>query len=151
LLDPDRDGTVIGAAAIQSARNTAWANVTDAFSRSALGDDLFPNGEDAHTSDDKFILETASSEIGFAVRSASLMNRLLLNDVVRLFAADSADGILDGIAPSRFGLSAPEESKLATMYNRHSLGAAAPGIGRILDVDLETGSRVDLISMTSAP
>lgn len=125
-LDPDGDGTVIGAAAIRSAFDTALANAKSTFGESSLGDALFPGGEDPHTTADPDILANASSEVGLAVRAAAVMGDLAMDEVVYLFAADMADGSLDGGAPVSFGLSTDEEATLLSMAAAHALGARRP-------------------------
>lgn len=126
-LDPENNGTVIGAAAIQSAFDTALANAKASFGESSLGDALFPGGEDPHTTTDPDILMKASSEIGLAVRAAAVMDDLAMDEVVYLFAADIADGSLDGGAPVSFGLSTEQDAKLASIAAAHALGARRPG------------------------
>ena len=126
-LDPEGDGTVIGAAAIQSAFDTALANAKAAFGESSLGDALFPSGEDPHTTADPEILMNASSDVGFAVRAAAVMDDLATDEVVYLFAADIADGSLDGGAPVSFGLSAEQDARLASIAASHALGSGRPG------------------------
>ncbi|MGB5164256.1 MAG: hypothetical protein WBN61_03285 [Woeseiaceae bacterium] len=112
------------AAAIQSARDTAWSNVVATFGSSSLGDDLFPGGEDAHSTGDLDILSNASGEIGLAVRRAALLNSVSMNDVLMLFAADAADGMLDGFAPLSFGLNVDQEETLVRVAASQLLGAA---------------------------
>jgi len=123
-LDPDGDGTVIDAAAIQSALDVALANATAAFGTSSLGDELFPGGEDPNDTADLDVLATASSELGLAVRTASGFAGLSRDEVLRLFAADAADGVLDGSAPMSFGLTADEEGDLIAVSDAYNLGRA---------------------------
>jgi hypothetical protein len=123
-LDPDGDGTVIDVAAIQTAADTALGNVLATFGESALGEALFPGDEDPHTSTDTDILETASRELGFAARAAAVYNGLTMDEVMYLFAADAADGVLDGSAPISFGLTAEQEEEVVAVADAHSLGSA---------------------------
>lgn len=127
LLDPEGDGTVIDATAIRSARDTAWSNVVASFGQSSLGTDLFPGGVDVHDTTDADILDNASGDLGFAVRAASVMNTLPMEEVLRLFAADAADGTLDGQAPVDFGLSMDDEVALAGLAASQIIGAADDG------------------------
>jgi len=127
LLDPDGDGTVINAGEIQTARDTAWSNIAAAFGQSALGEPLFPGGEDAHTTTDLDVLNTASTEVGFGVRAAALGAGESMDEVVYLFAGDAADGTLDGAAPVSFGLTAEQDDALVGVTDLSSLGSADAG------------------------
>lgn len=124
LLDPDGDGIVIDAAAIQSAIDIALANAKSTFGESSLGEALFPGDEDPQSTTDLDVLETASSEVGLAIRTAAVMNGLSMDEVMYLFAADAADGVLDGSAPVSFGLTVDEDDDLAMISDTHSLGLA---------------------------
>ena len=127
LLDPDGDGAVIDAAAIDAARSTASANTAAAYGTSDLGDELFPAGEDPATSTDSDVLDTASTSLGIAVRAAAAIADVSADQAMFLFAADAADGILDGAAPLDFNLDADALADLAAIADAHALGKAQAG------------------------
>ncbi|MCP4301295.1 MAG: hypothetical protein GY783_11975, partial [Gammaproteobacteria bacterium] len=124
-LDPEGDGTVIDAAAIQTALEVALANATTVFASSSLGDDLFPGGEDPHTATDLDLLATASSAMGQAVRTAAGFAGLSMDEVMYLFSADAADGVLDAAVPVSFDLSADEMDDLMAVTDAYNLGRAS--------------------------
>lgn len=124
-LDPDGDGTVIDAAAIQSALDVALMNATDVFGTSSLGDDLFPGGEDPQSTDDLELLASTSSALGQAVRTAAGFAGLSMDEVIELFAADAADGVLDASAPVNFDLSVEEADDLVAIVDAYNLGRAS--------------------------
>jgi len=123
-LDPEGDGTVIDSAAIQTELDVALGNAKAAFGSAALGDDLFPGGEDPHDTTDLELLATASSDLGLAVRTAAGFAGLSMDEVMHLFAADAADGVLDGSAPVSFDLSADEADELMSATDAYQLGRA---------------------------
>ena len=57
-------------------------NTVAAFGDSSLGDDLFPGGEDPLTTTDAAILETASTEVGFAVRAAATVGGTSMDEAL---------------------------------------------------------------------
>ena len=124
-LDPDGDGTVIDAAAIQSALDVALTNATSVFGSSSLGEDLFPGGEDPQSTTDLELLADASSALGLAVRTAAGFAGLSMDEVLALFAADAADGVLDAAAPIGFDLSAEEMDDLVAVSDAYKLGRAS--------------------------
>ncbi|MDH3531415.1 MAG: hypothetical protein OEO82_00720 [Gammaproteobacteria bacterium] len=124
LLDPDGNGSVIDAASIQAARDTATANAIAAFGTSSLGEALFTGGEDPHSTTDLDVLAAASSELGLSVRMAAALAGLLLDEAVYLFAADVADGEFDGDAPPDFGLETEEIVNLLLAAEGLALGGA---------------------------
>lgn len=124
-LDPEGDGTVINTAAIQSALDVALTNATSVFGSSALGEDLFPGGENPQSTTDTDVLAGASSALGRAVRTAAAFAGLSTNEVLRLFAADAADGVLDAAAPVSFDLDAEETDDLMAVTIAYNLGRAA--------------------------
>ncbi len=124
-LDPDGDGTVIDAAAIQAALDVALANATGVFGASSLGDELFPGGENPQTTTDIDVLAGASSAVGLAVRTAAGFAGLSMDEVLTLLAADAADGVLDASAPIGFDLSAEEIDDLVAVVDAYTLGRAS--------------------------
>ena len=124
-LDPDGDGTVIGAAAIQAALDVAMTNATGVFGTGALGEDLFPGGEDPRSTTNLDILAEASSAMGLVIRTAAAYAGLSMNDVLALLAADAADGTLDASAPLEFNLSAAAMEDLLEIVTAYGLGRAA--------------------------
>lgn len=133
VLDPDGDGTVIDVAAITNALATALANVQSAFGQSALGVDLFPGGEDPHSTADGALLDAASTELGRAVRTAAGFSGLSFDEVLFLLAADAADGALDGAAPVEFALSPEQIAEVLALSDIHDLGRA-----RVTDIESAT-------------
>ncbi|MDH3616959.1 MAG: hypothetical protein OEQ90_10875 [Gammaproteobacteria bacterium] len=129
-LNPERDGTVIDNAAIQTELDVGLANAKAAFGSASLGGDLFPGGEDPHSTTDLELLATASSDLGLAVRTAAGFAGLSMDEVMHLFAADVADGVLDGSAPVSFDLSAEEADDLMSVADAYELGRV-----RVSDVE----------------
>lgn len=125
VLDPEDDGTVIDAAMIQTEIDNALANTLAAFGASSLGDDLFPGGEDPLTTGDSALLEAASTDLGFTVRAAATLGGASMDETLFLFAADIADGTLDGTAAMSFDLDAEQMADLAALIDFQSLGSAA--------------------------
>ncbi len=123
-LDPDGDGTVIDAAAIETALGVALDNATSVFGSSSLGEDLFPGGENPQSTTDADVLAGASSALGLAVRTAAGFAGLSLDEVLRLLAADAADGVLDAAAPVSFELDAEEMADLVAVGDAYNLGRA---------------------------
>ena len=124
-LDPDGDGNVIDAAAVQAALDVALANATSVFGSSSLGEDLFPGGENPQSTTDLDVLAQASAAMGLSVRTAAGFAGLSLDDVMYLFAADAADGVLDASAPLEFDLGAEELDDLVAAVAAYNLGRAS--------------------------
>lgn len=124
VLDPEDDGTVIDAAMIQTEIDNALLNTLATLGESSLGDDLFPGGEDPLTTTDAAILETASTELGFAVRAAATVGGTSMDEALFLFAADIADGTLDGIPAMSFDLDIDQTAHLAAINDFQALGSA---------------------------
>ena len=98
-LDPDGDGTIIDAAAIQTAIDDATANILSAFATDSLGRDLYPADFDPISHDDDDEVHAASSAVGFLLRTAASVEDVSFDEIVTALAADAADGILDGVIP----------------------------------------------------
>ena len=127
LLDPDGDGTIVDVAAIQSAINDAWNNVSAVFGTTSVGEALFAGGIDIHNTTDLDILGAASEALGFDVRAASAISNQSRNDVLYLYAADAADGAFDSIAPSEFSLTAEQEQAIIGLIEIRDLGSPMVG------------------------
>ena len=126
-LDPDGDGTVITAAEITAARDVANGNTMAGFGTSSLGNELFPGSEDPRTTEDLDLLESASSDLGFAVRGAAVIAGVSSDEVVYLLAADVADGVVDGVAPVSFALDQDQQDDLGSIVAANALGAPQVG------------------------
>ena len=111
-LDPDGDGTPIGASAIQSAIQAAQMNVVTALGMDDLDRNLFPNGEHPLDSGEDDVVHDASSFIGLLARAAASAEGLGLDEVIQALAADAGDGRIDGAIPVSFG-SGPEFQAMA--------------------------------------
>ncbi|MBT8441493.1 MAG: hypothetical protein KJO76_03825 [Gammaproteobacteria bacterium] len=124
-LDPEADGTVIDTAAIQTALDVALANATSVFGESSLGEALFPGGENPQSTTDMDVLADASSALGLAIRTAAAFAGLSTDEVLQLFAADAADGVLDAAVPVNFDLDAEQLDDLRAVSDAYHLGRAA--------------------------
>jgi hypothetical protein len=98
-LDPDGDGTPIGAAEIETAIDDATVDVLGAFATDVLGRDLFPAGFDPYSEADDDVVHQASAAVGFLMRAAARAGDAEYDDVVLALAADAADGDVDGAIP----------------------------------------------------
>lgn len=115
-LDPDGDGTIIDAAATQTAIDDATANVLSAFATDSLGRDLYPMDFDPINHDDDDEVHAASSALGFLLRSAANVEDASFDEIVAALAADAADGVLDGVIPVSLAPT-PEMEALAAAVN----------------------------------
>jgi len=122
-LDPDGDGTIIDAAAIQTAIDDATANVLSAFATDALGRSLYPMGFDPVTHDDDDEVHAASSALGFLLRSAANVTDASFEEIVAALAADAADGILDGVIPVSLAPTPEMEALAAALIDIASSGS----------------------------
>lgn len=109
-LDPDGDGTVIDAAAVETEIAAATDNILSAFAEDPLGRDLAPSDFDPLTSEDDDAVHAASDAIGLLVRGAAAMLDANFDVVVAALAADSADGEIDGSIPAALNPDAELES-----------------------------------------
>ena len=107
-LDPDGDGQVISTATIQSEIDSAMANVLDALGQDDFGVDLFDEDDDPTSLIDHETLEDASTYIGSLVRRVAAIADSEMDEVILILAADSADGVIDGAAPTAFTLDADQ-------------------------------------------
>ena len=98
-LDPDGDSTVIDDAAIQAAIGDAIANILSAFATDSLGRDLYPVDFDPFAHEDDDDIHAASAALGFLLRSAGNIEDASFDLIVAVLAADTADGVLDGVIP----------------------------------------------------
>ncbi len=103
-LDPDGDGEVVSTNAIQFEIDSAMANVLDALGQDDFGTDFFDEDDDPTILSDLETLEDASKHIGSLVRQIATITGSEMDEVVLVLAADSADGVIDGVAPIAFAL-----------------------------------------------
>jgi hypothetical protein len=129
-LDPDGDGSVIGAGEIQTEAGIAMMNALGAFGEDDFGEPLFPDGEDPASTTDMELLTAGSTVLGLEVRTAAGLTGLPLDDVVWLFAADAADGEVDGNAPASYELTQRQAADLIALGE-----SAALGDTRVTDVE----------------
>lgn len=115
-LDPDGDGTIIDAAATQTAIDDAIANVLSAFATDSLGRDLYPVDFDPIDHDDDDAVHAASYPLGFLLRSAAAVEDASFDEIVTALAADAADGAFDGEIPVSLAPT-PEMEALAAAVN----------------------------------
>ena len=122
-LDPDGDGTIIDNAAIQTAIDDATANVLSAFATDALGRSLYPMGFDPVTHDDDDEVHTASSALGFLLRSVAIVADTSFDEIVAALAADAADGVFDGVIPVSLAPTPEMEALAAAVSDIASAGS----------------------------
>ena len=111
-LDPEGDGTIIGAAEIATAIDTATANVLSAFATDGIGRDLYPAGFDPIEDADDDAVHAASAPLGTLLRAAGQTQDVGFDAIVAALTADSSDGELDGVIPIDL-MPTPEQVALA--------------------------------------
>jgi hypothetical protein len=121
-LDPDGDGTIIDAAAIQTAIDDATANVLSAFATDSLGRELYPMDFDPVAHDDDDEVHAASSALGFLLRSAGNVEDASFEEIVTALALDAADGALDGVIPVSLAPTPEMEALAAAVSDIASAG-----------------------------
>ena len=122
-LDPDGDGTIIDDAAIQTAIDDATVNVLSAFATDSLGRDLYPMGFSPVDHDDDDEVHAASAALGLLLRAAGSVEGASYDEVVAALAADTADGILDGVIPVSLAPTPEMEALAAAVSDIASAGS----------------------------
>jgi hypothetical protein len=122
-LDPDGDGTPIGAAEIQTEIDTATTSVLSAFATDALGRDSYPAGFDPFTEADADAVHQSSAAIGFLMRAGAQAEGLSYGEVVGALAADAADGDIDGSIPVDLAPSPELEAAAEAVADIESAGS----------------------------
>ncbi|MDA0680124.1 MAG: hypothetical protein O2880_07295 [Proteobacteria bacterium] len=151
VLDPDGDGTIISVAEIATAMGNAEANVLSAFETDSLGRDIYPPGfvPVSHGDDDE--VHSASAAIGFLLRAAGHLEGTSFDEIIAALAADSADGILDGMIPVNLAPTPEQEAlaaavnDVASMGNGDDIAVFAVGPCSSAAVSLQQACEVDVI------
>jgi len=99
-LDPDGDGTIIAAGAVQSAAQAAEMSVLDALGEDDQGRDLYPSGASPISTDDDDMIDSASSYVGLLARMIASVEGIDLDEAMAALAADAGDGDIDGSIPA---------------------------------------------------
>ena len=107
-LDPENDGTVLTASEIESLVASLTTSIVSATPE-------LPEGSDPISGLDADLLEVASTAVGEAVRGADGLLELTMDETLSAYAADAADGIIDGAAPASLGLSDEQAEVVALL------------------------------------
>ena len=99
-LDPDGDGTIIDAGAIEAAAQAAERWVLDALGQDDQGRDLYPGGASPISETDDDMVYNASSFVGLLARMLASVEGIELDEAVAALAADAGDGTIDGSIPA---------------------------------------------------
>lgn len=150
-LDPDGDGVIISDAEIETAIDTATANVLSAFATDSLGRDLYPVDFNPIENSDDDAVHAASSAIGFLLRAAGHMQDVGFDEVTEAIAADAADGALDGSIPLSYAPTPELEalaaavSDVAAAGNDDDIAVFAVGPCSSAAVALQRACAVDVV------
>jgi hypothetical protein len=99
-LDPDGDGASLDASAIATATADAEARVLEALGTDGAGRAVFADGASPLDAQDEALVHGASATLGVAVRAAAAAAGATTDAVLTALAADSADGVVDGVIPA---------------------------------------------------